>query len=328
MKPYVLSTLSLPVPRRGFYVYELIDPETNLPFYVGKGTRMRCFQHMSTKYLQQHSHKTHTIQQILNKGLQVIVAVVLISLDELECLQHEQNLIARYGKRSQCGLLTNVLDGGEHSTPVPKTPERREEQRRLWLGEANPTKGRKRTQEELVAMRTTRLERLASGQITPTKHTEEYKQQLRLHNPGGEATARAIYQIDCNTGKILETWKSLRSAGLGLNIRSWRNISHTLSKFPNRTVGGFYWRWVDRADDVVDGYLQHIAQLNTTRVLHSNAKNYTVIQRDDMGNETEWENMLIAMQATGIHNSGISAATKSGKKYGGFYWERRERRER
>lgn len=325
MKPYVLSTQSLSVPRCGFYVYELIDPENNLPFYVGKGTRRRCFQHMSVKDLQQHSHKTHTIRQILNKGLQVVVSVVLISLNELECLQHERTLIAKYGKRPQRGLLTNILDGGEHSAPVPKTPERREEQRRLWLGEANPTKGRKRTQEELEAIRTTRQVRIASGQISSTKHTEEYKQQLRQCNPGGEATSRAIYQIDCNTGKILTTWKSLRSAGLELGIRSWRNISYTLSNFPNRIVGGFYWRWVDAADDVVDGYLQNITQLNTIRVLHSNAKHYIIIQRDDMENETKWENMLIAMRATGIHNSGISAATKSGKKYGGFYWERRER---
>jgi hypothetical protein len=29
-----------------FYVYELRDPANNLPFYVGKGTRVRMTQHV------------------------------------------------------------------------------------------------------------------------------------------------------------------------------------------------------------------------------------------------------------------------------------------
>jgi hypothetical protein len=280
---------------------------------------------MQEKQLLHHSHKTHTINQILKEGLQVVVSIVLVAINESECLQYEQALIIKYGKRSQGGLLTNVLDGGEHSAPVPKTPERREQQRQAWLGEANPTKGRFRTTEELATISTTRKERIAAGLITPTKHTEEHKQKMRERNPGGEATARAIYQIDSHTGEVLAVWKSSRAAGIELNIRSWHGISTVLSNSRNQIVAGWYWRWVDDSSDVVDGMLQNITQLNESRAVRSNAKNYIIIQRDDDGKETEWENMLIAMQHTGIHNSGISAATKSGKKYGGCYWERRAR---
>lgn len=325
MKRYLVSTLSPRPPKSHFYVYTLIDPRTMEIFYVGKGKRYRYGDHMLECNLRKHTHKNNKIRQILGANQPVLVDIVFCSADEQECLQHERNLISTLKRQTDGGHLTNVTEGGDCPPPPVITDEQREARRQRWMGDANPTRGRSRTPEERAAISNTRRMRLESGEITPTAHTEAHKQQLRQCNPGGEATARAVYQIDPTTGTVIAMWKSMRGAGIELGIRNWRNISNTLVNHPNRVVAGFYWRWVDDANDVVDGVLQNIAELNTTRLVRSNAKKYIIIQRDDAGGETEWENMLVAMQHTGIHNSGISAATKSGKKYGGYYWEKRKK---
>jgi hypothetical protein len=325
MKRYMVSTSSMPPPKSGFYVYTLTNPLTQDVFYVGKGTGYRFSHHTRDGSLAKHSHKTHTIRQILETGQKIQVDIKFISPDEQECLTYEAALIHLLGKRTNGGILTNITDGGENPPRPIITDAFREARRKHFLGDANPTRGRQRTADECNQISDTRKTRIATGEIQPTTHTEAHKQRMRDHNPGGEATARAIHQIDPVTGSVINTWKSLRAAGLSLDIKTWRNISTTLTKLQNRVVAGFYWRWADDATDVTNGVLQDINQLNAVRMVHSNAKNYTIIQRDDVGQETEWENMLVAMQYTGIHNSGISAATKSGKKYGGFYWERRKR---
>jgi hypothetical protein len=321
MKPYLLSPLSLPVPKTGFYTYELIDPISMEPFYVGKGKGMRCFEHMNKTLLRHHSHKTHVIKQILTKGLQVIVSIVLASITQKECLEHEATLIQKYGRRINGGSLTNILEGGLHSGSVPMSDERREQQRQRWLGDANPTKGRKRTLDEVAAISLTRKLRIDSGEIVPTKHTAEHRQRLRENNPGGKATAIPVHQIDVD-GNVVKTWNSSRDAAQTCGNIS--NITRATKQHKGRIVNGCYWRAVGDPD-VVDGKLINIQALNAARTIRSNAKNYVIIQRDDTGKEVEWENMLIAMQHTGIHNSGISAATKTGKKYGGYFWERRRR---
>lgn len=106
----------------------------------------------------------------------------------------------------------------------------------------------------------TRKIRIEQGKIIPTKHTEEHRAKLRQHNPGGKATAREIYQICKETGKVLQLWNSSRNAGIQLNIKTWRNISHSASKLKTQSVGGFFWRWKDDPD-IVNDYLVTIEEL-------------------------------------------------------------------
>lgn len=168
----------------------------------------------------------------------------------------------------------------------------------------------------------TRKTRLQAGQIKAAKHTEEHKQKLREYNPGGEATAKAIYQIDATTGQVIKEWKSTRQAGLGLNINSWRNISTTANRNKVQTVGGFYWRWVGDTD-VVDNKLTNLEELNDIRLNPGKRAGKQVQQLDELGNVIKiWNNMCEAGRHFELSNSTICAAIKANSRCAGFYWKK------
>ncbi len=104
-----------------FYVYELINPNTLLPFYVGKGRDNRAWRHISlrnNKKLQRSNpHKFNTINKIINGGRNVIVKIISTHMTEIQAFKKEQLLIKKYGRIvDRSGLLTNLLKGGEGYT--------------------------------------------------------------------------------------------------------------------------------------------------------------------------------------------------------------------
>lgn len=54
----------------GYYVYIYSDPDTKVPFYIGKGKGNRCFNHL---FLENDSEKVAKIQEILKKGKDPII---------------------------------------------------------------------------------------------------------------------------------------------------------------------------------------------------------------------------------------------------------------
>lgn len=104
-----------------FYVYELINPYTNLPFYVGKGRDSRAWRHVSlrnnVKHQRTNPHKSHTINKIINDGGCVIIRIVSTHESEEEAFVHEQTLISSHGRIVDgTGILTNITTGGEGYT--------------------------------------------------------------------------------------------------------------------------------------------------------------------------------------------------------------------
>jgi hypothetical protein len=98
---------------RKYYVYELIDPKTKVPFYVGKGQGTRC-----DIYFKTDPYITRATQVVLDeiqlRGEQVKCAIVKNTLTELEALELEALLIKKYGRRTKDvgGLLTNIQSRG------------------------------------------------------------------------------------------------------------------------------------------------------------------------------------------------------------------------
>ncbi|MCA9952830.1 MAG: hypothetical protein KDE48_24440 [Anaerolineales bacterium] len=92
----------------GYYVYLLIDPETNKVFYVGKGTGNRIFAHLNYALkFPKETDKLDTIRAIRDKGLLVKHLIHRHGLSEKEAFEVEASLIDFIGLDE----LTNKVGG-------------------------------------------------------------------------------------------------------------------------------------------------------------------------------------------------------------------------
>lgn len=96
-----------------FYVYQLIDPRTNLPFYIGKGKGTRCYDHLKETYQNTENKRKYAfIKGLRNKGLEPIVEKILDNLDEGTAYYLEEVYIWKFGRISfdENGILTNICE--------------------------------------------------------------------------------------------------------------------------------------------------------------------------------------------------------------------------
>ena len=91
-----------------FYVYALKDPWSSpaRPFYVGKGTGSRAYDHLVTP---DRTRKYARIREILDAGARPLIDILVEDLREAQSLGLDAELIAALGTEDTGGLLTNSV---------------------------------------------------------------------------------------------------------------------------------------------------------------------------------------------------------------------------
>ena len=106
---------------KSFYVYLLIDPITNQPFYVGKGKGDRAKSHLRPSNLQSVSLKNNKIKSIQTQNREPEIQYIAENLTEKEAWTLEIAKISEYGRINLgTGILCNHTDGGDG--PANRSP--------------------------------------------------------------------------------------------------------------------------------------------------------------------------------------------------------------
>lgn len=275
-----------------FYVYILIDPRNNLPFYVGKGIRHRAFMHLKLYKSDTHNKlRLHKIKKLIKMQLLPIIQIYKENLEEQEALDIETELIKKYGRIcDNSGILTNFLIDS-----------------RSIFGENNPNFGNKWSNEQKENLRNKKLGKIGH------KHTEEHKKYMSSIQP-----KHSFYSVDSNTCEV-KKWESLSQFIKFFGLKDASGIIQSLHNYSCK-IKNYYLRELDY-NNIEDYKIKNVETFKLECDKHKNIYKKT-IQKDLNGNIIKiWNSRSEVVKAFGMKFPTFCQAIKNKKIYKGFIWE-------
>lgn len=202
-----------------YYVYHLVNPETGIPFYVGKGKGHRCKQHLTDKMeYAPNKRLTGHIMKLRARGFEPIIIKYAEGLTEKAAYELEESQILQYGRigYEDGGILMNILLEGR--PPV-------------LYGEENGFYGRHHSEE---------TKKIIGEKNRGPKHTSESKEKIRQRHlgvPKSEEHRRKIGDKSRGRSPSEETRQKLREHNLQPEVLK-NNIESKQKEWIVITPGG------------------------------------------------------------------------------------------
>lgn len=147
-----------------YYIYALVDPRSNAPFYIGKGTGKRAQTHLWDISRETNPYKENMIRAIRSEGLEPQITYLAEDiLDEELAYDIEASIIRSLGRKGydEGGILTNVCIDARPPSLRGRTYE--------------DIYGPERAREQIEKRRALQL---AAGGYGPKSHSEETKRKI------------------------------------------------------------------------------------------------------------------------------------------------------
>lgn len=189
-----------------YYVYEIIDPRNNLPYYVGKGKGNRANWHIEQRIIREstgNQYKDRITDQIFKDGLYPVVRKVFFTDDEIEAYNVEAKLIKRYGRRKidPNGILTNICEDSRPPIPIHNDNRRERSRQRLLGNQIN--KGRVQSKEE----KEQRAKSLKAAYASGRRIFKESTRQRLSEVHSGKIVSKKTKQLISEKAKSAHTWR-------------------------------------------------------------------------------------------------------------------------
>ena len=228
-----------------YYVYHLINSIDGQPFYIGKGTGSRMYQHIREAERTTYTHRPvhNKIRSIISKGGEVEYKK-FECLTEDEAFAEEKRYIALFGRRDLgLGPLMNLSDGGEGAQRNRDSVERTAAKHRGMKRSDESKENMRQAQHKLSVEHKQKYGgkghspetcALMSKQRTGTKWSENARSVIRV-----KPTAKSVLVFYKNTGTYVGEWESMALCAkeLSLDVSAiWKILSGRLSKAPDGTM--------------------------------------------------------------------------------------------
>lgn len=241
-----------------YHVYELLDPISDIPFYIGKGTGpdiTRLLDHIQEASKppeeQYNQLKCNKIKSIISKGYDIQYKLTCFD-DETEAYNYEYTLIKLYGRKiDKSGILTNICPGGRGGWANFGKRVYQFTHDGILISEFNSMKSAAKeigvTTSAIWACLSDNKQNTQCGGFiwcrTPTllqKHIDAVNHRKKQ--------STIIYQININ-GQIMNIFNNTKEATKSVDV-NWWSIGSILNSH-TKTCKGYFW-----ADNITNHYIK------------------------------------------------------------------------
>lgn len=267
-----------------FYVYHLINPNTKIPFYVGKGKKNRMYVHerltKQGKIPNNNRLLFREIKKILDGFGKIEYIKIKEGITENDALLLETQEIKKYGRRNnKTGILCNLTDGGEgvsgykhtqmarilmsnsyKSSPNrvlasmnnfkiachKNTGKRMLKKRHHVIVNLYKTHSIKKIQKILnVAFPTLKKYLVENGIFIKNKNRKDSNEvKLKKSLSNRGKRSRPVLQLDLN-GEIIHSWENMTSACDSLGKPNRQGDIQDCCNGRQKTAFGYIWKYIE-----------------------------------------------------------------------------------